>query len=106
MESEGKTIENFYLYLLCLLLLQRFMVFDSPPITSNNANFKKTFIYFFIHLFGCAGSYLHHEGCSSLIRDLTWLPALGGQILSHWTTKAVPVITSLYLFKDCNPKRT
>ena len=48
-------------------------------------------LFFFLYLFDCAGSQLHHAGSSSLTRDRIQAPALGKQSYpldhqgSHWS---------------------
>ena len=51
-------------------------------------------VFFFnIYLFGWAGSLLRYVGSSCLIRDRTWVPALGSCSLSYWTTNQGSPVT-------------
>ena len=76
--------------------------------------FGCSYLYLFIYLFGCTGSQLGHAGSftatrwlgscrarayslcnswdlSSSTRDWTYVPCIGRWILSHWTTREIPV---------------
>ena len=58
-----------------------------------------SFFFFFLrftYLFGCTRSGLQHAGSTSLTRDRTPAACIGSASLSHWATREVPVLLSLF----------
>ena len=58
-------------------------------------------LFFFLYLFDCAGSQLHHAGSSSLTRDRIQAPALGCS-LTHWTIREVPGVDGTLFWGHVN----
>jgi len=58
------------------------------------------FIYLFIFLFGCDGSYLWHVGSSSLMRDQTQAPCIGSTEFYSLAHQGSPNYTVFKLQRD------